>query len=407
MRNTVFVATLLFLWVVPAISAERWSLEKVVSRAVEQAPIIRAYNKEVERVHFAALQAGRWSNPDFTFAMGPVTQAGVLGHSLDLSLKQSIPLFGQKSIAEKLGRQQEKTVEIDAGRERLRLEHRVVQLAYRYLVASEIYKHVEHRRKKIDLILKFLNSRPFASPAQSVERDLIRYRIREIEENVLDMILAKESAWKALNVYLGLSDPIVVETGWSSGERTINREYFEAQFVSQNPDLRYFESLIATSGVELELASKKKWPDFRVGAIYSEQTADLPQRLVMGSLEMSLPIWDRGGYLRDSISANKEALGLKLLQNKLELASRFEQSWLKLENSREKLKLYPKMLLSELEEQMTAAEQHWKRGLISVAVFLEMENQVHRQTDRVYEVQNSYIEALSELELLAGVSHVH
>lgn len=383
-------------------SNDRWSLERLVARAVEQAPILLAYQKDVEKAHLAAKQAGRWSNPDLTFSMGPMSQAGVSGHSLDLSLKQNIPLFGQKSLAEKLGRQHETMTQIDVTRETLALKHRVVLAAYKYLVSNELYQHVEHRKKKIELILKFLNSRPFVSPIQSVERDLIRYRIREVEENFLDISLAKESAWQALNVYLGLEKPVQLDIQWKSEVAPVNRESFQNLLLQQNLELKQLESMIAASGLEMELAAKKKLPEIRLGAIYNEQTADLPQRVFMGNLELSLPILDQGGYGYRSTAAAKEALVLRMRQKKRELESRFEQSWISLENALGKLKLYPISLLGELDAQLALGEQHWKRNLISAAVFLEMENQVHKQTDKIYEMQYGYIEALGELEMLVG-----
>ncbi len=381
---------------------DSWTLDRIVRHALEQAPIVKFYDKQIEKAHFSAFQAARWNNPDFAFAMGPVTQAGVWGHSLDLSFKQNIPLFGQKSVAKRLGLQHQKSAEIERDRELLTLKHQLVLLAYQYSIATELYQHIEHRRQKIDLVLKFLNSRPFVSPAQAVERDLIRYRIREIEEQFLDVSLAKQTSWQSLNVYLGLSAPVAIELNWKLGDKLPSQEYLKSLYSTGNLEVKKLENMIAAASVELELASKKKLPDFKIGASYNEQIAELPQRTVLANLEMSLPILDRGGYLRDSISAGQEAIKLQLQQKKIELESDFEQAWLRLQNMNGKLKLYPMTLLPDLEKQRTQVEQHWKRGLISAALFLEMESQVHRQTDKIYETQLGYVEALSQLEILAG-----
>jgi outer membrane protein TolC len=139
-----------------------------------------------------------------------------------------------------------------------------------------------------------------------------------------------------------------------------------------------------------------------VGASYGEQTADLPQRVFMGTIELSLPIIDRGGYARDAALAEKEAATYRLEQKRKELRAQFDQGWTVLEQSKKKIEIYPLSLVPSLEAVMNKAEQNWKRGLVQVTAFLELENQVHEQASKVFDVQTAYIEALSQMMLLAG-----
>jgi hypothetical protein len=331
-----------------------------------------------------------------------MTQSDLSGHSLDVSLKQSIPLFGQKAIAEELGRQNKVTVEVENKKQILLLKHEVVRFAYRFAAIEEQAKHVAHRRENINLIAKFLSTRPFAAPAQAVEKNLILNRLREIEEKFLETSFKRESAWRALNVFLDLDSRVIPDVKWLNAPKIPDQEKLFSLFQRQNPDFEQMQSRIASAQLEINLAEKMRFPDIRLGGAFNEQTAEFPQRIYAGTLEFSLPILDRGGYAQRAALAEKEAITYRLEQRRRELRAQFEQTWTALQKSKERIDLYPLSLIASLETQMSKAEQGWKKSLVQVTVFLELENQVHEQANKVFDSQADYIEALSQAQLLAG-----
>jgi len=66
------------------------------------------------------------------------------------------------------------------------------------------------------------------------------------------------------------------------------------------------------------------------------------------------------------------------------------------------LEIYPRTLVEVLEKQMRVAEQNWRKGLVTAPAFLELESQVHEQTDKIFDVQAEYVHALSQVQLLSG-----
>jgi len=383
--------------------AERWSIEKIVTRASEKTPEINALYKDIESAENLARQAGKWDNPDLGLSAGPMSQGGMNGRAVDVSIKQSVPLFGQKAIAEKIGEQKKTSVELASKKQILFLKSEVIRLAIRLATLDEQAKHTLHRKEKINLVANFLGTRPFASPAQATEKTLILNRLREIEEKFVEISTARENAWKALNVFLNLEREIVPDAKWTTAPTLPDREKLLASFEEQNPDLQSQKSLIAKASLEAEQAAKKRFPDIRLGAGYNEQTADLPQRTYTGTIEFSLPIVDRGDYGKRAALAEKEAATYRLEQKRRELLSQFEQSWTVLIQSKKRIALYPLSLVSSLETQMDRTEQSWKKGLVPVTSYLELENQVHEQAFKVFEAQSGYMEALTQLKLLSGV----
>lgn len=388
-----------------SISVEQahWSLQKILLRAEERTPAIQALSKDIEKAENIARQVGRWGNPNFTISYGPMTQVSDKGHSLDVSFKQDIPLFGQKAVAEQVGQQNKMTIEIESHKKLLSIRHEVVKLAYRFAGIDEEAKHVIHRRDKINLIAKYLNTRTFPSPSQAVEKDFILNRLREIEEEFLEVSLARETAWRALNVFLDLQFRIVPDVKWMNDPQLPKYGQLLSYFQSQNPDFKRIESMMATAELEVRQAGKKQFPEFRIGGSYNEQTANLPQTIYTGVIELSLPIFDNGNYAQRAAIAEKEALNYRLAQKRRELSEQFEQAWFQLEQCKKRIKLYPTTLIPNLEAQMRKAEQNWKKGLVQVSTFLGLENQVHQQAVKVYDAQIAYINALSEIQSLAGI----
>ena len=113
---------------------------------------------------------------------------------------------------------------------------------------------------------------------------------------------------------------------------------------------------------------------------------------------------NRGGdYGKRAALAEKEAATYRLEQKRRELLSQFEQGWTALLQSKKRIELYPLSLVSSLESQMDRTEQNWKKGLVPVTSYLELENQVHEQASKVFDAQSGYTEALTQLNLLSGV----
>lgn len=386
-----------------SVGPDRWTLDRILSLATEKNPEINALAKDIERAENLARQAGKWENPEAGISAGPITQPGQSGRVLDISLKQSIPLFGQKAIAEKIGEQTKITVELESKKQILILKYEIIRLAVRLAALEEQSKHVSHRREKINVIAKFLETRPFVSPSQVVEKTLILNRLREIDERFLEISTAKENAWKALNVFLALDAPISPDAKWTSSPLLPDREKLLIKFEEQNPDLQRQKSLIAAASLEADQAGKKRFPDIRLGAGYNEQTTDFSQKTYTGTLEFSLPIVDRGDYGKRAALAERDAATYRLEQKRRELISQFEQSWTVLLQSKKRVELYPMSLVSTLESQMDRTEQNWKKGLVPVTSYLELENQVHEQAFKVFDAQSTYVEALTQVSLLAGV----
>lgn len=379
-----------------------WTLSQIVKRAMEEAPQLGIAQGEVQAAEGQAHQAGRWDNPEVSGSGGVVQESVVSGYGVEVGIKQSIPLFGQKSRAAEVERKNVLLAEKNQELTRVNVRHAVIQLAYE-LAAAEIHvKHGIHRKESIALIGQYLKTRPFASPQQAVEKDLIQNRIREIEEKFMAATTQRIKVWQELNTYLKLGEEISPVISWIEEPSLPNEEELRAATQNKNPELLKQNISVDQAEAELSLANSRKYPNLSIGGSYGFQRTDLSTREYKGLLEFSLPLWDSGWGAQSAARAKRAMEEGRLELVKRKANAEFEGAWATLLASKRKIDLYPVKLISALEGQMNKASANWKKGLVPATAFLELEDQVHEQADHVYEAQVTYVTALSEILLLSG-----
>lgn len=380
-----------------------WSLPEILDRATAHSPILEASRKDSLSISHQAKQAGRWDNPVLNFSAGTYTIAPDRGTALNVMLMQSVPVFGQKSIARHLGEKEAEIAELDATYLRLNLRHEVVRLSYRLASLQEQYDHLSHRRERLALLTRYLQTRPFAAPAQAVEKNLIENRMREIEEKFTQVVAEREGAWQELNVFLGLPELVIPRVPWSQAPSLPNRDELLASLGSTSPELLRQAQIIEASRLSTAQAGKLSYPDIRVGAgVYNQVVAADRERSYVGALELSLPLWNRGQDGVRAAELRTEAELLRAEQKNRDLQARFSQAWTELTEARKRIDLYPESLVPVLENQMRSAEANWKKGLVPASSLLDLETQVHDQAVKVYQAQTDFIQSLSQILLLSG-----
>lgn len=385
-----------------AASPERWPVEKIVTTALSRSGELRALEKDTERAGALADQAGRWDNPDLSLSYGPTTQGGERGHTLEAAVRQPVPLFGRKSLAATAARHRVEAAGLETLTGRMLVRATVTTLAYRLAAVAEESSHTAHRRASIQAVVKFLSTRPQVTPNQLVEKSLIESRVREIEDDLIGVEAERARLWSALNVYLGLDTPVEPAIDWSKMPALPEREALWAQVAERNPELRLRSTLVASAVTEERLARAKAYPDVRLGASYAEENAEFPQRTYLGTLELSLPLLDRGQDTRRAAKAEREAETLRLEHTRRELTARFAQAWTTVEQARKRVALYTDGLPKRSEAEMERGERGWRRGQVATPAFLELEHQTHAQALRYYSARVEYVQAWQTLMQMAG-----
>jgi len=380
--------------------SDQWSLQQILTRASEQSTQLKSLENQIQAGEFRQEQAGLWENPELAAEIGRIRNDGTGGSSFDVSIKQSLPVFGQKNAARKVVESQREITLTERKKEALRIKHEVVRLSYRLAMFDELVKHIDHRQKKWDIVVKFLKSRTLASPSQILEKNLIQNRLREIEEKALDIDLAREEAWQSLNVFLGLDKRIEPKMEWI--QKKTSRFSPDNLNLENNLEITQQTKNILLAEAEVQTFESRAYPDLKLGVGVSRSRADVEEQSIYSILEFSVPIFDRGqassNAARSMVASEKNILEHK----RREVLSDFAKSALQLANAQKKLKIFPLPLIDQLEREMDHTEIGFRKGLVAAPSFLELEEQVHEQTAKVYEAQLEYIQARSSLLMISG-----
>lgn len=115
----------------------------------------------------------------------------------------------------------------------------------------------------------------------------------------------------ALRVVLGLGkDTAIAVVGDLSSRRSFDRTAVEAGRWSERPELRQLEAEAREAAGDLRLGQGLRWPELGVGARYAQEEPGL--RAVLGTLTLSLPIFERGQGVRAEARARERRARFEL-----------------------------------------------------------------------------------------------
>ena len=166
------------------------------------------------------------------------------------------------------------------------------------------------------------------------------------------------------------------------------------------PDIRALQADLDAAKAEIRLGRAHAWPEFGLGGRYEREEG---QDLLLGAIRLTLPLFDRGQYVRAEASARASGLELELdaarRDVRREVSSAFEV-YLQQKAAVEELE---KNALRVLEENESLSRESYEAGQISLAEFLLVRREIlETRSDYLDHVLDTAI-AAADLEASAGV----
>jgi outer membrane protein, heavy metal efflux system len=382
------------------------SLERIVSLALENAPVLKSERAQVASEKNQLEQAGAWPNPTLALDGGRVANDSLSqfeGPIYEAALSQTIPFPGKRGARQDAAAAQLKTAESSLAERLLRTQHEAVVLAYRLAALSHLVKHIEDRKARFALVRTYLRSRSFASPVQEVEKDLIELRLSSLEEHLAQRESDYQSAWLELNQLIEQPAPVDPQVRWWKSPKVVNAQDSMQVAEQKNPQLERARYSLDRAQAELRQGRLSIWPDFSLGFGYRREG---PQSngtsFYTGSLAVSLPLWDRGQHLGPALEQAAQAQHWKVESQRRLLQSELGRAAVHLEKARKSILLFALDRAASARKAFDRAEMEFRRGRLPITAFFEIESQSHEMLDRVYEVQAEYAQALSEYLLLTA-----
>ena len=374
------------------------TLEEIKNLSVERSSLLSAQEMEKRALGSEMLLQGKWQNPQLMSQLGTLKSASMAGGTAEFSITQAVPLSDRYSLRRELSQLALSMYEKHHEFQKKWVAHQAVLSAWRVFVTHELYKHSKERSGRLAILKRYMQTRARLSQRQRVELNLFSNTLVRMES---------EQDQKLNNFNLALED-LIFWTGKTIDLKELNLEIPTSTTELILPDIDLENDLQVTlsktqlksAGLDQELARKERRPDLFIGAGHRVENVSPQNYFNYGIIGLNIPIWDTGSY-------RIEAAAARLKRDEKMADEIYKKSKLHQQRQRELvrhslalLKRFPKSMVSQNESSILEAEQAFKQGVLDANTFIQTENQSHELIDQVYLVWMSYLDNLSNLQLM-------
>ena len=173
--------------------------------------------------------------------------------------------------------------------------------------------------------------------------------------------------------------------------------------VSESPEIRESDAMIAAQVARLELARKDVLPDFDLSLQYGQRGGGLPD-MVTALVSVPLPVFKghKQNQLVSEATAQVDALGAERAQRRNALRAEVARLVSELERSRSQLALYVKALLPQANASLTSAAASYQVSRVEFLTVLDNQATVFNYETEYFRALSDFAKNLAELERVVG-----
>ena len=394
---------MMFFWLatfIHLVSAASYTPSVIKELALERSSLLQVHELEKRALEQEMTTKGKWANPQVMGQFGSLRSGTMSGSTAEVSLTQAIPLSDKYSLKKAMGEAAVAAQHSQSDFYKNWVSHQAILSAWKVHVQQELFTHVSERARRLELIKRYLDSRPHVTPKQKAELTIINSMLLQLERGQDDKKHELQVAINDLEFWLGKK----VQPSELAFEIPKNHLSPSGFAISTEKDQELIEARqkLQLSRLDADLARKEKRPDLFLGGGYRVENVSPLNQFTYAIVGLNIPIWDTG-------TGRSEASSIRRMRDEKNLEETQKRLQLKHENQLEALKLaekhlnrYSQRLIKEQEKAIDSAEIGFKQGQIDVNTFLQVETQTHETIDQVYMAWVNYLEQLSTLQILRG-----
>ncbi len=315
-------------------------LFELINVALEQSPLLQAEKLQVEAMRTRARRSGQLENPQAAVSYQPLPIYTAKGFQrTQWKLEQTIPFPGKRGLEREIARVSTEYAGYSAEALAQEIVLRVSLAFYDMYRVQEQLDLVETYRKQVSDFIEIVTSQ--YAVGRGAQQDILKAQLERnsIDRLELDLLRQRQSSVETLALLLAVDGP-----GQFLG-RTIQLEdsHNDAIFVTVTerhvrPEIQQLKALQKRRELEIGLANKERYPDFRFGLSYVDIAQSDLTTLMNGrdafalSLAISVPIWrtkerskvaEAGINFRQAV-ARKEALEIEIASTVRDVESQID-----------------------------------------------------------------------------------
>ncbi len=380
------------------------TVSDLVGQALKQHALLAVLQARIDEGVGAAQQARAWANPELELGLGRKSVNTFTGPAYEISAIQMFAFPGKRGLRRRLANFTTDQARAGLTRAEVTVHYDVLRLAYAYETARRKVEYSAQRLNRFELIETFLKSRPFASPQQRAEREIVRHRLYNLTTDLLELEGVLSGHREELAFYVGssVSENSRIEVHWFDGTENLEGVTRGLDSVRQSPAVEWQKLAWDRAAVEATLARREAWPDVGLFARYSQERAGEMEVVGTGGLSFALPVLNvnRGDIqrARSKLLAEEQLYRLRLR----EVETGWKRHRVEYETSKAVVAKYPEEAFADWERQLGSAEGEFRKGRVDLLTFLELDEQITESVFRALEGQVRAAQAYGALYSLTG-----
>lgn len=390
-------------------------LSGLIREALENSPRIEAALQQYLAAEKKISQAGALPDPQFTlglmnlpvnsFAFDQEPMTGKL-----VGIMQMFPFPGKQALATGLARNEASAMKHLEEETRNQVVQTVRRVYYEIFAADRARETSE---KNLELMKQFVRiAETRYATGSGLQQDVLRAQVEmsRLEDTLIMWDQKRRTLEARLNALLdrpagsGLGKTPLDLRLPGSGPPEISAE----QLVQTRPLLRAWADRLEKGGVAVKLARRDRWPNFTVGASYSQrdnlQNGALMHDFFSATFSLNIPLYA------------KRKQGAKIAEKELDLASAeaeyrnvlnavvadLESAKAGLEQSRKRLDLFEGGILLQTRQSLDSARAGYEAGKVDFLTLINNSMLVENYEQQFYFALADYFKALADYELVSG-----
>ncbi len=382
-----------------------YSLSQLHARAVENSLALKAAELQIEEVIHAGAREGRWLNPDLGISGGARFGGKETGYEYGISIEQEFYFPGKNQVRRDIARLRQEQARLDHEELKHYIQFDITNIAFQYAAARRMLRHADSRLKRIRLIQAYLSGRKAISPKHRIDKEIITAKISILAGQISEMRNNVYILYNRLNLYTGLGQGKLpdIDVPWYREPPAFEFAALRSSLELSNPGILKRSAAARRAKEEARLARKERAPDFDIGLYYNEESlGSSTERTVGAGITIPLPLSGRtASAIREKESRARIETTL-LEQSRLEALSRIEILQARHATAGDMIKSFPLARIDAIEKSMRYADYEFRRGLIDLPTYLEMDSSMNEYIETVYRSQIDMASIHAELNFLSG-----
>lgn len=368
-----------------------YSPEELVTISQENYELLSARKAEIEQYRLEKEQASRMNNPTVEASAGIKSVPSSNGYLYGASITLPLMYPGKRMLLKELAAHDEELARLYHRDMMLFVRYEVIRLSYRYRAQLEKSKHTRERLQRFRLIQSYLDSRPLVSPEKIVERNIVREKIKMLEKNVTETLLATRKAFQQLNMFtcfcVDENEFPEISINWFSKPPVVDGETMRGKSLEQNVQLAIQQEIVQRAMTKTEYQRKKASPDVGISFFYNEENAIDTERSFGAGISIPIPILDRNASGIKASEKETEVRKLEMQYARRNLNREMSTLFSEYSTATGLVNSFSIDRIQGLLKAMRYANSEFKRGRVSLQTFLEMDNQYNDVIESTYDTQ--------------------